>query len=225
MYKKVETKDGSFTFVSPIWYEAYHSLTGAIEEAELKHLAPTKNYFYDGCVVLDFCFGLGYNTFAALDFARSQGFFVSVYALELDKGILDRLSEIVLPEKYEAYRKIFVAMLSSEGEVYDDCVLYTYSDDYFLCNLFLGDARDTIYKIEKNSVDIVYFDPFSPKKCPELWTADVFTSVFETMKANSVLTTYSCARKVRDAMRDVGFEVTDGPVVKRWAPATLGFKK
>jgi tRNA U34 5-methylaminomethyl-2-thiouridine-forming methyltransferase MnmC len=72
--------------------------------------------------------------------------------------------------------------------------------------------------------DFVFFDPFSPKKCPELWTEEVFGDVFRIMKFDGMLATYSCARKVRDAMKSVGFEVKDGPKVKRWAPSTLAFK-
>lgn len=72
---------------------------------------------------------------------------------------------------------------------------------------------------------LVFFDPFSPKKHPHLWEVPFFEEVFRSMNKNSFLTTYSCARKVRDAMKVVGFEVFDGPSVGRKSPSTVAFKK
>ena len=63
--------------------------------------------------------------------------------------------------------------------------------------------------------DMVFFDPYSPKRMPELWTPEVFRLLFEQMAAGGVLTTYSCARRVRAAMRQAGFTVQDSSDIGR----------
>ena len=72
--------------------------------------------------------------------------------------------------------------------------------------------------------DAVFFDPFSPKANPELWTEKIFTQVYNLMKQGSRLTTYSCSSKVRVNMARTGFQVKDGPVVGRRAPSTIAIK-
>ena len=71
---------------------------------------------------------------------------------------------------------------------------------------------------------MVFFDPFSPKRMPELWTPEVFALAYEHMVPGGVLTTYSCARQVREAMRRSGFTVKDSSKIGRWAPSTLAVK-
>ena len=44
------------------------------------------------------------------------------------------------------------------------------------------------------------------------------------MIKESILATYSCARIVRDNLKEAGFEVFDGPSVGRRAPSTIAKK-
>ena len=91
---------------------------------------------------------------------------------------------------------------------------------YSKIKIILGDARETVKKLNE-TFDVVFLDPFSPKKCPELWTKDFFSDVKKLMRKNSTLATYSCARSVRDNLRNVGFVVEDGPCIGRKSPSTI----
>ena len=73
--------------------------------------------------------------------------------------------------------------------------------------------------------DAVFFDPFSPKKVPDMWEKEFFKDIFDAMKNNSILATYSCARVVRDNLKAVGFKVEDGPKIGRRSPSTLAIKE
>ena len=44
------------------------------------------------------------------------------------------------------------------------------------------------------------------------------------MNKKGILTTYSCARQVRENLKKAGFIVKDGPCVGRRAPATIALK-
>ena len=85
--RKIITKDGSITFHNELYDETYHSTSGALEEAFEKFAKPCK--LKDGMKVLDVCFGLGYNSLAAISLAN-----VEVVALENDPLILKVMQKI-----------------------------------------------------------------------------------------------------------------------------------
>jgi len=217
--KHVKTEDESITLFSDKFKEHYHSLTGALEEAEKKYIEPCKikELAKTGkIVILDFCFGLGYNSLMGIYFALRENpdCKIKIIGLENDKRLFDEIKKIKLNVELEKFYKII-----KELDKNDFC----YKDDKIEITVIIGDARETVKKIDEE-FDAVFFDPFSPKKCPELWTKEVFADVIKLMKKNAVLATYSCAKSVRDNMKKAGLKVEDGPVVKRWAPGTVGFR-
>ena len=68
-----------------------------------------------------------------------------------------------------------------------------------------------------NPFDIIYFDAFAPNKQPELWTTNIFKTIFEAMNIGSILVTYSAKGDVKRALREAGFIVKrlSGPIGKR----------
>ncbi|HFS67925.1 MAG TPA: SAM-dependent methyltransferase, partial [Flavobacteriia bacterium] len=52
---------------------------------------------------------------------------------------------------------------------------------------------------------------------PELWTEEIFTKMYTSLKPNGILVTYSAKGSVRRAMQAVGFKVEKipGPKGKR----------
>ncbi|MBT4174577.1 hypothetical protein HOE07_02795 [archaeon] len=199
----VKTKDNSLTFHNKEYDETYHSISGALEESYKKFVGPSK--VSDNKAILDICFGLGYNSYAAIKTAKH----LKITALENDKEILNLSQTINIDDKYEIIKQL------SKG--------FVYKDENYDLKLILGDARQTIKEI-KDQFDIVFLDPFSPKKCPELWEVEFFKEIFNKMKPDSILTTYSCARIVRDNLQKAGFQVKDGPCVGRRAPSTIAIK-
>jgi len=209
LYKmeKVTTDDNSTTFRNAEYDECYHTKSGAIEESFEKYAKPCK--IKDGMKVLDVCFGIGYNTLAAIHLAN-----VEVVALENDSKILKKIEEVEVPEELkEDYEKIKQAVKTMD-----------YQDDKTKIKIIVGDARETIKKISEK-FDAVFFDPFSPKKCPELWTESFMKSVVKTMKPGAILATYSCARIVRENLKKAGLIVEDGPCIGRRSPSTLAYLK
>lgn len=198
--KEIITKDGSITFHNENYDEAYHSLTGAEEEAREKYAKPTQIKQND--TILDICFGLGYNSAAALDVTTN----IEITAIENDPKILQEILKLQTTFKHF------------------DIIKKTVEKQPTQINLIIDDARKAIKILPQNHFNLVFLDPFSPKKCPELWTEEFFRDIHNTMKEGATLITYSCARIVRDNLKKVGFEVTDGPCVGRWAPSTIAKK-
>ena len=71
--KKIITADGSATFYNPDYDDIYHSKSGALDESFGKFVKPCciaeLAGSQDSISILDVCFGLGYNSCAAMDAA------------------------------------------------------------------------------------------------------------------------------------------------------------
>lgn len=206
--KQVKTRDDSITLFNEEYQEHYHSHTvGAIEEAFVKFAEPCR--IRDGIKILDICFGLGYNSLAAINLSKN----LQIIALENDANILKKIAEIEVPEKLREDYKI-IKKTAKELE---------YHKDNLKIKIILGDAREKIRQAG-NGFDAVFLDPFSPKKCPELWTKAFFDEIYKRMNKGGILATYSCATIVRKNLKEAGFTVKDGPVFGRKSPATIGIR-
>ena len=199
-FKKITTKDNSITFFSEKYKENYHSVSGAEEEAIKKFVKPTLGRFKGKVRILDICFGLGYNSAAALEHYKEA----EIMGIENDQKILNEILNI--NSNFKNYHKI----------------KETIKNNYKSKNIriIIGDAKKIVKKL-KGNFDIVFFDPFSPKKQPELWKEEFFKDIRKLMKKGSVLTTYSCAKKVREALKKANFKTFDVEAVGRRAPSTL----
>ena len=192
--KLILTKDGSSTFKSEKYDETYHSVTGALEEAEKKFIEPCG--IKDGMNILDIGFGLGYNVGMAMHKAKN----LKIISLEKDSSVLEKIQSLTVPIWFgKTYSKVKQAAKDLE-----------YEEDGTWVDILIGDARETIKKIvvrfEEDKFDAVFLDPFSPPKNPELWDVDFFKEIKKRMKKNGILATYSCARIVRDNLKKAGFE-------------------
>lgn len=209
--RKITTKDGSITYFNPRIGDIYHSTTGALEEAFEKYAKPCK--VGSGMKILDICFGLGYNSLAAISLAKN----IEIIALENDKDILKRISYISLKNKKlnNNYKIIKKAAKN-----------HLYKDRNYKIKILLKDARKSIKELikQKNKFDAVFLDPFSPKKAPELWTKPFFKDIKKVMKKKAILSTYSCAKEVRLNLKHAGFRVKNGPCIGRKAPSTIALQ-
>ena len=206
--KQVKTRDGSVTFFSKKFNEHYHSITiGAIEEAFEKYVKPAE--IQDGDRVLDFCFGLGYNSLAAISYANK----LKIVGIENDSEVLKRISMIDVPDEYK--EKYSIIKKAASGSIY--------IDENYKIRLLVDDARNIIKRLDEK-FDAVLFDPFSLKVCPELWTKEIFTDLAMLLRRGARLTTYSCAKIVRENLKMTGFEVYDGPIIGRKAPSTIAVR-
>ncbi len=55
--------------------------------------------------------------------------------------------------------------------------------------------------------NLVYFDAFSPAAQPELWSVDVFSTIYQHMQSGGVLVTYSSKGLVKQSLRNAGFTI------------------
>ncbi len=59
--------------------------------------------------------------------------------------------------------------------------------------------------------DAVFLDPFSPSKCPELYTLEFFIKLKNLLPDDGIILTYTSAAPVRSAMVQAGLHIGVGP--------------
>jgi len=195
------TKDGTNTLFSKEFNESYHSVNdGALKESLEKHIIPAFKFYKekDELNILDMCFGLGYNTLSTLYYIKKNGLNIKVNIIspEFDRELIKSLKSFEYPEEFREFRDIIESLSSN---------LY-YKDNQFKIEIFNEDARKTIKDIDKK-IDILYQDPFSPKKNPLLWTKEYFKDIKRVASEDIIITTYSVATSIRLSMSENGFRV------------------
>jgi tRNA U34 5-methylaminomethyl-2-thiouridine-forming methyltransferase MnmC len=215
--KKIVTADQSETFLNLTVGESYHSQTGAVEEALKKYVLPCKireKAKSGKLCILDFCFGIGYNSAMAVEAALKENpnCDIEVVGLENDPKIIEKIQEVNPPiETYLNYKKINPKNLSV-------------SWDKVRVVLKIGDGRDIVRSLESDHFDAIFYDPFSPKTSPEMWSSELFKEMWRVLKKDGILATYSCARMVRENMKEADLIYEDGPIVGRRGPGTIAKK-
>ena len=209
------TEDGSETCFNDEFGQAYHSKFGAYREALEKHVRackiPELAENQGMLKILDICFGLGYNSFVAIDEACKVNpeIEIEIIGLENDTEILKKIPECKMPKS--------ISVIASEAKqsIPEHGLVHYIRHDKYSIDLLMGDARETVKTLEEASFDAVFFDPFSPSVCPQLWTEEFIAEVVSKVKVGAYISTYSTARVVKDNFKNAGCEITEGPLCGR----------
>jgi tRNA U34 5-methylaminomethyl-2-thiouridine-forming methyltransferase MnmC len=199
--------------------EWFHSREGAYTEAYTTYVQATDlvQLAQAGQItLLDVCYGLGYNSAAALATLHQVNPQVTCHlvGLELDPRVPQQAVTQGLLSPWPAPVQQVLEQLARVG---------TYQRPPLGAQLLLGDARQTIQTLvgQGFQADIIFLDPFSPPHCPELWTVEFIQQVARCLAPQGRLATYSCAAAVRTALGLAGLAL--GPTLasgRRW-PGTL----
>ena len=113
----------------------------------------------------------------------------------------------------------YADLLSKENDVFKKLHQVSWEEKHKLNSRFSLTKRkqyfEAIQDIEK--YHLIYFDAFGARVQPELWTEAIFKIMYNALKPEGVLVTYSAKGSVRRAMQSVGFKVErlEGPPGKR----------
>lgn len=207
------TADGSTTLHIPKWDEQYHSKHGAINEAIHVFVnAGLHNWLSSNISssvsILEIGFGTGLNALLSLIEAQKNKLsinYTGVEAYPLEENeimLLNYASELEIPS--DIFLKLHQVAWESNVEI----------TPYF----HLNKQKKLFSEIEDVELyDLIYFDAFGIRVQPELWSEDIFSRMFRSLKINGILVTYAANGNARRAMKSVGFEVEriPGPPGKR----------
>lgn len=229
----MKTGDGSSTFYSETFGEWFHNREGACQEAQTTYVesaaiaqraqqkaqaaltsegaevAPLK--------ILDICYGLGYNTAAALEaiWAVNEACPVDIQALEIDIEPAKSALTQGLTQRYSPAVQQVLRDLATDGKA---------TRNSCSAEILLGDARQQIQPLVAQGwqADVIFLDPFSPPNCPQLWTTEFLALVAQCLNPNGgTLVTYSCAAAMRIALKLAGLSIGTLQTAARKWPGTI----
>ncbi|MGB3532188.1 MAG: MnmC family methyltransferase [Microcoleaceae cyanobacterium] len=213
------TADGSYTFFSTEFNQAFHSNFGAKQEAEYKYVLPLQLRQLaqqPQLHLLDICYGLGYNTAAALTaiWQVNPNCKIHLLALELDPTIPQTAIAYNLLNTYPNQIADYLSTLATTHQLHSDQIQ---------AKLLIGDARQTLQPVQHSGfqADAVFLDPFSPPTCPQLWTVEFLTLLSHCMTLNGQLATYVCSATARAALIAAHLKIGSTPPVGRRTPGTI----
>lgn len=211
----ITTSDGSTTIFLPDWNEQYHSKHGAIQEAYHVFIKNGFSLFSsvnkkEEIAILEIGFGTGLNAFITfLEAAKSQQK-INYTGVEAYPVLAN---EIVKLNYVNALKAL------ENKVVFDKMHAISWDDKHILSSNFSLTKRKQFFeKIDdENQYNLIYFDAFGAEHQPTLWTEIIFQKMYNALKVNGVLVTYSAKGSVRRAMQTVGFwvERLPGPPGKR----------
>ncbi|QXP78017.1 MULTISPECIES: tRNA (5-methylaminomethyl-2-thiouridine)(34)-methyltransferase MnmD [Winogradskyella] len=217
----ITTSDGSKTIQIEKWNEQYHSIHGAIQEANhvfMKHgllyysekldnkLTETNT---EEISILEIGFGTGLNTFLTLIEAEKLKLNINYVGVEAYPVQLEEIQQLNYIELIsETHKAVFEKLHETPWE-----------EPHLITSNFKLEKQQKFFKDinAENRFDLIYFDAFGARVQPELWTEDIFKIMYKALKENGVLVTYCAKGSVRRAMQAVGLTVErlPGPPGKR----------
>ena len=221
----VLTDDGSYSINSKEInhkVETLHTSTGAISESFEKFIKPMKFDYTKDIAILDICAGLGYNSSAAIaDFMKNSKAHLKIDMVEISKatyacGLLvpSPIPEHDITKKAiedELIRQDYATLSLETAEIPENIDI----------NVFIEDARKTVQRLEDNTYDAIFLDPFSQNMAPELFSVEFFKEFRRIIKDDGIVATYTSAAPIREGFIEADFYIGLGPIFGRMQGGTL----
>ncbi|MUU78089.1 tRNA (5-methylaminomethyl-2-thiouridine)(34)-methyltransferase MnmD [Winogradskyella endarachnes] len=221
--KIITTSDGSKTIQIEEWNEQYHSIHGAIQEANhvfLKHgllffsteldSASTEHVSKSKPIsILEIGFGTGLNAFLTLVEGEKLNLKLNYTGVEAYPVQLEEINQLN-----------YVELISkSHNAAFNKLHSVSWETPHDITPSFKLEKQEKFFKdiTAVYTYNIIYFDAFGARVQPDLWTEDIFKIMYNALQDNGILVTYSAKGSVRRAMQAVGFivERLPGPPGKR----------
>ena len=206
------TADGSHSLHFPSVGESYHSVHGAMLEAQHVYIAPCfepQAKANPSVEVLEVGFGTGLNAFLTLCKSVEYGVAVNYTAIEAFPLAEDVYSRLNYPE---VYNKLYGNDLALDLEsLFHDLHTAEWGREVeimpnFRLTKLCGKLQET--ELPADTFHCVYYDAFAPQYQPEMWTADLFVRIVAAMRDGALLTTYCCKGDVKRAMKANDLKIT-----------------
>ena len=211
-----KTADGSYTLYVPELDEHYHSIHGALQEAEhvfIKHGIELFKH-QDRIQVLEMGLGTCLNAYLTCRWAQENQksvFYCGVEAFPVESAViaqcLDALGTVDNKE-----RTFFSHLSYGECQALGSFELYP-----------LHATWNSLRNMEE--FDLVYYDAFGPRAQAEMWTMEHFKIAYDALKSGGLLTTYCAKGQVKRDLKSVGFEVESRPGPPGKREMTLAWKR
>lgn len=209
--KIITTNDGSKTIYLPHLDETYHSSHGAVQEAIhvfIKH--GVQMVEQNDIRIFEMGFGTGLNALLSYVESEKAGIHISysgieAYPVDLDVAMQMNYCALIGKEhqsKFEQLHKADWETLNQLSHLFSFEKIHAKIEDYLL---------------EKEQVDVVFYDAFGPRAQEDMWKPEILQKMYDLLKPNGFLVTYCAKGQVKRDLKSLGFEIEPlpGPPGKR----------
>lgn len=201
-----ETKDRSTTLYHSEFNEHYHSQHGALQES--MHVFINNGLFLvkkDSINIFEMGFGTGLNAYLTLLNSTIDVHYDCIDTYKLDSEVVSKLN---FPSLLSADPNLFNALHQSD---WDKDISISSS---FILHKYYQDFSSFIFS---KSYDLIFYDAFSPRIQPHMWTDDVLKKVVDTLTPGGLFVTYCAKSSIRKCLMNFGLNVEKcpGPPGKR----------
>lgn len=203
----VTTADGSASIRLPDWDESYHSKHGAVQEARHVFIKNGLDLFNGPVSILEMGFGTGLNALITFGESRQRNMEVHYTGVDAYPVTPEEARQLNYPD-IVGYADAFARMHDCPWEQEIDL------NETFSLTKRQMDFLAVDYREEFN---LIYFDAFGYRFQPDLWSAEIFESMFRALTPGGVLVTYAARTAIKKNMESAGFAVEKlaGPPGKR----------
>lgn len=217
----ITTSDGSKTIQLVDWNEQYHSVHGALTEAQhvflqngLAHRIQTDDIIEGDkrqLHITEMGLGTGLNLLLTYDFLIRDRLDLEVTYTGIDKFPVSYEEQSQL--NYERYAD------SLNSSSFSAMCKQAWNTKAMYSGRFSLEKKQidlSVYN-DQEPIDLIYFDAFGPRVQPELWTEESLNVLVSKMNTNAVFVTYCAKGVVRRSLQNLGLRVErlPGPPGKR----------
>jgi tRNA U34 5-methylaminomethyl-2-thiouridine-forming methyltransferase MnmC len=209
----ITTSDGSHTLFVPRLNEHYHSTFGALTESMHIYLQAGFESLTDKqeVSVFEVGFGTGLNTLLTCLSSVERGVHTTYYTIESDPLEEELTRQLNYSNLIPGKRKSCELFTSIHKATWNQTVkIHPYFSLHKIHASLIGFRPDFAF-------DLLYYDAFSPDKQSDMWSPDIFRTLFEKMNPGGILVTYCVKGEIKSMLRQAGFEIEKlpGPPGKR----------
>jgi tRNA U34 5-methylaminomethyl-2-thiouridine-forming methyltransferase MnmC len=209
----ITTDDGSHSIFSERYGVTYHSKFGAVTESAHVFIAAGLRYkavVQQAISILEIGFGTGLNAFMTRLEAERRNLSVRYTAIEAFPLTAEEAGALNYPDMLGCPERTcdFLAMHRCDwNQPFSFSESFVFEKKRMRLEDFWSEAI----------FDIVYFDAFAPQAQPELWTEDIFSRLYASLRPDGALVTYCAQGHFKRTLKKVGFTVErlQGPPGKR----------
>ena len=203
-----QTADGSNTLYNEEIGEHYHSSHGALQESKHVFIEAGLRYRLEKfdkpeIDILEVGFGTGLNfllSYAYCNDANKRLNYHSIEAFPLS-------AETIASTGYNQYvsQPIWDGFFDKYEQALNEKVELSSN-----CNLEISHTTLQNFNTEK-LFDMLYFDAFSVRHQPELWTDEMISHACSFIKSGGIFVTYAITGNLKRAVKNCGFEIEKLP--------------
>jgi len=195
----VETREGCHTVHSRRFNEHYHSMNGSLQESRhvfIRHGLLALAGKASDISILEIGFGTGLN--ALLTFVEARRLDLRVHYTGVE----------AYPLAPELAGNLNFPAFVGEGSVFEAMHRTPWEEEWTQEAFTLVKRKaDALSLTTGRTFDLVYYDAFSPRSQPDMWSPAQMKRISDMCRPGAVFVTYCSRAPVRAALQAAGFDV------------------